>query len=134
LDPLVSKKNDERLANEVKQHLPFLFREKRARIVPNDDYRVERVFDLSVVTVAIEDFWIRFIRVRGEFNVEVSSPQPPHRWEDLSGALENAALREGATLNGVVATRPSRAYSSFADVERLLRNQWAVLQLYCTSC
>lgn len=134
LDALVSKKNDERLANEIKQNLPFLFSEKTGRIVPSDDYRVKRAFDLSVVTVATEDFWIRFIRVRGEFNVEVASTQFPHRWEDLSGALENAEMREGATLNGVVATRPSRAYSCFTDVERLLRNRWAVLRLYCASC
>jgi hypothetical protein len=33
-------------------------------------------------------------RVRGGFNVAVSPPQSPHRWEDLYGALENAALRE----------------------------------------
>jgi hypothetical protein len=133
LDPLVSKKGDERLATDVKQSLPFLFSEKAAKIVPSDDYWVQRAFNLSVVTVATEDLWIRFIRVRGQFDVEVASAQPPRRWEDLSGALENVEIRQGATLNGVVATRRSRAYSCFADVKRLLRNRWDVLRLYCAS-
>jgi len=107
-----------------------LFSEKQGHIVSSDDYPVPRAFDLAVVTVSTHDFLIRFIRVRGEFNVQVASTKPPHRWEDLSAALENAELREGATLNGVVATRSSRAYSSFADVERLLRTRWPVLQNY----
>ena len=133
LDPLTSKRSDEQLANEVKKNLPFLFSEKRAQIVPSDDYRVQRAFDLAVVTVATEDFWVRFVRVRGQFEVEVASSQLPHRWEDLSGALESAALEEGATLNDVVATRRLRAYTSFADVEHLLRTHWPVLRLYCNS-
>ena len=32
LDALISKKNDERLANEVKQDLPFLFSEKGGKL------------------------------------------------------------------------------------------------------
>jgi hypothetical protein len=134
LDKRVAKRYDERLANDVRQNLPFLFTEKCGQIVPSDDYHIQRAFDLAVVTVATQDVWIRFIQVRGEFNVEVASTQPPHRWEDLSGALENAEMRRGATLNDVVKTRPSRAYSSFADAARLLRAQWPVLQLYCVNC
>jgi hypothetical protein len=134
LDARLSKKNGERFANEVKHDLQFLFSEKAARIVPTDDYRVQRAFDRSVVTVATDAFWIRFIRLRGDFNVEVASAKLPHRWEDLSGALENAEMREGATLNDVVATRQSRAYSTITDVERLLRNRWETLRAYCSSC
>jgi hypothetical protein len=130
LDALLWRRGDKRLANEIKQNLAFLFCELEGRIVPSDDYGVPRAFDLAVVTVSTQDFLIRFVRVRGEFNVQVASTKPPHRWEDLSAALENAELREGATLNGVVATRSSRAYSSFADVKRLLRTRWADLQNY----
>jgi hypothetical protein len=130
LDGFLWRRGDKRLANEVKQNLPLLFNEKKGQIVPNDDYRVPRAFDLAVVTVCTQDFLIRFIRVRGEFNVQVASTKPPHRWEDLSAALENVELQEGATLNGVVATRSSRAYSSFEDVEQLLRTRWPVLQSY----
>jgi hypothetical protein len=133
LDRRVVEEYDERLADEVKQNLSFLFTERNGQIVPSDDFQVQRSFDLSVVTVATQDFWIRFWRVRGEFNVEVASAQPPHRWEDLAGALESAELREGATLNAVVATRTSRAYSSFQDVARLLRKHWGVLHLYCVN-
>jgi len=130
LDRRLWRRGDERLANEITQNRPFLFSEKQGRIVSSDDYPVPRAFDLAVVTVSTQDFLIRSIRVRGEFNVRVASTKPPHRCEDLSAALENAELREGATLNGVVATRSSRAYSSFADVERLLRTRWPVLQNY----
>src|SRR5262249_7560569 len=93
LDKLVANRTDERLAKEIRKNVPFLFTEKCGQIVPSDDYHVQRAFDLSVVTVATQDFWIRFTRVRGEFNVEVASTRIPHRWEDLSGALENAEMQ-----------------------------------------
>lgn len=134
LDKLVAKRSDERLANDVRQNLAFLFNENCGQIVPCNDYQIPRAFDLALVTVATQDFWIRFARVSGEFNVEVGSTQAPHRWEDLSGALESAEMQHGATLNDVVKTRPSRAYSSFADVARLLKTHWPVLQQYCANC
>ena len=66
--------------------------------------------------------------------MEVASAQVPHRWEDLSGALENSEMQQGATLNEAVKSRPSRTYSSFADVERLLRTEWSALQRYGADC
>ena len=131
LDELMARKADKRLADEVKQNVPFLFTEKKAQIVPSDDDKVQRAFDLAVATVATEDFFIRLVRVRGEFDVEVASSRLLHRWEDLSGALENAELRAGASLNEVISTRPSRSYAGFMDVERLLRTRWATLKRYC---
>ena len=133
LDARVSRKLDAALAKAIRENLGFLFTEKNARIVPSDDYRVTRAFDLSVVTVATDDLHVRFITVRGEFDVEVSSPQLPYHWEDLSSPIESAKLSEGADLNELVATRRSRSYSFYVDVEKLLRSHWDLLTRYCRS-
>ena len=134
LDKLIDKRSDECLTNDVRQNFLFLFEEKCGQIVPSADCRRQRGFGLTVVTVATQDLWIRVIRGRGEFIVKVASKQSPHIWEDLSDALENAEMRRGLTLNDVVKSRPSRAYSSFAEAEQLLRKQWNVLRLYYADC
>lgn len=134
LDKRIAKKRDESLANEVRQNLPFLFTDKCGRIVSSEDSLLQRRFGSAIVTVATQDLWIRFVCVRGEFSLKVASAQAPYIWEDLSDALENAEMRRGVTLNDVVKRRPSRAYSSFADVAQLLRAQWALLRLYYANC
>ncbi len=131
LDDRVARKLDARLAQRVRENLSFLFTEKNARVVPSDDYRVARAFDLSVVTVATNDLYIRVITVRGEFDVEVASPDLPHRWEELSSAIESAKLGEGAGLKQMIASRRVPAYSFYPDVERLLRSHWTLLTRYC---
>ncbi len=135
LDRRRAKKLDAALAKEIHHKLGFLFTQKSARIVPNGDYKVKRAFDRSVVTVETDDLHLRFITVRGQFEVEVASSRTPHRWEDLSNALENAELSAGAGLKDVVARRRSRSYSFYMDVDRLLRSHWTLLTRYChNSC
>jgi hypothetical protein len=135
LDRRRSRKLETALVKEIRHKLGFLFLEKNARIIPNDDFKIASTFQLSVVTVATDDVHIRFVNRRGQFEVEVASSRSPHRWEELSNALENAELSEGACLKRVVRTRPSRSYSFYMDVERLLRSHWALLKRYChNSC
>ena len=135
LDSRRSRKLEAALVKEIRHKLGFLFLEKNARIVPNDDFEIASTFERSVVTVATDDLNIRFITRRGQFEVGVASSCSPHRWEELSDALENAELSEGASLKKVVTTRRSRSYSYYMDVERLLRSHWTLLQRYChTSC
>lgn len=126
-----SRKLDAALAKEIDQRLEFLFTQKNARVLPSDEHQVKRMFDLALVTVATDDLHVRFITVHSHFTVEVASPRMPHQWEDLSSALENAELSEGATLKNVVAARRSHSYSFFMDVERLLRSHWSLLKRYC---
>jgi hypothetical protein len=135
LDRRRSRKLEAALVKEIRHKLGFLFLEKNARIVPNDDFESASTFQLSVVTVATDDLNIRFVTRRGQLEVEVASSRSPHQWEELSDALENAELREGASLKRVVTTRRSRSYSFYMDVERLLRSHWILLKLYCqNSC
>jgi hypothetical protein len=126
-----SRKRDAALAKQIHSKLGFLFTQKNARIVPNGENESKRAFDLSVVTVETDDLHLRFVTVRGQFDVKVASSRVPHRWEDLSDALENAELSEGASLKDVVARRRSRSYSFYMDVDRLLRSHWVLLKGYC---
>jgi hypothetical protein len=131
LDRRRSRRVEAALGKEIRRKLEFLFLEKHARIVPNDDLEIASTFQLSVLTVATDDLNIRFVTRRGQFEVEVASSRSPHQWEELSNALENAELSEGACLKRVVTMRPSRSYSFYMDVERLLRSHWTLLKRYC---
>jgi hypothetical protein len=51
-------------AKDIHENLGFLFTEKNARIVPSDEYKVKRAFNLSVVTVATDDLQIHFTTSR----------------------------------------------------------------------
>jgi hypothetical protein len=119
------------LAKEIHDRVGFLFAQKNARMIPGDDDHANRMFDLAVVTVETDALSLRFVTVRSRLEVEVASSSTPHRWEDLSNALENAELREGAGVNEVVAKRRSRSYSFYMDVDRLLRSHWDLLTRYC---
>jgi hypothetical protein len=131
LDLYRHRKLDAALVKDIDHRLKFLFTQRNARILPSDEHQVKRVFGLALVTVATDDLHIRFITVHSHFTVEVGSTRLPHRWEDLSSALENAELSEGAGLNAVVAARRSHSYSFYMDVERLLRSHWSLLRRYC---
>ena len=109
------------------------------RLLANVADIVKKVIECELFAILLynersQDLRIRFVRVRGQFEVEVSSPHLLHRWEDLSSALENAELSEGASLTAVVSTRRLRSYSSYTDVERLLRSQRLSLKRYCDNC
>jgi hypothetical protein len=131
LDRRRFRRRDAVLAKEIRNRVGFLFTQENARMIPSGDYQANRVFDLAVVTVETDALHLRFVTVRGHLQVEVASSSTPHRWEDLSNALENAEVSEGAGVNEVVAKRRSRSYSFYMDVDRLLRSNWSLLTRYC---
>ena len=123
LDGLLARVDNRRLADDVKQNVPVLFADNvGGRIVPSET-PLPRSFDFAVATVSTPDFLIRFTRVRGELDVRVASTRPPHKWEDLSVVFKNSEFQESTN-------RSSYAYSSLADVERLLMTYWPSVQNY----
>jgi hypothetical protein len=131
LDRLRFRRLDAALASEIDNRLGFLLRQKNARMIQGGDYQANRIFGLAVVTVETDALHLRFVTVRSSLEVEVASSSTPYHWEDLSNALENAELSEGASVNDVVARRRSRSYSFYMDVDRLLRAHWDLLTRYC---
>lgn len=84
-----ARRADKRLGDDVRHHLVRLFAEHSARVVDNDElvYLQERSFDYAVATVSTPDLDLRFVRVRGQFEIEISAPLPNRKWDALDSAL-----------------------------------------------
>jgi hypothetical protein len=67
---------DKRLGEDLQGNLVRLFAERSAQVVQNDEieYSRPRSFDYAVATVATPDLDLRFVRVREQFEVEISGP------------------------------------------------------------
>ena len=80
---------DAKLGKDLQNNLSRLFIERSARLVRNDesDYSEPRSFDYAVATVAAPDLHLRFVRVRGEFSIDIAVPGEPRKWDALDSAL-----------------------------------------------
>ena len=88
LDRKLAKENEERFAKDIRTHLPFLFADHGAQIVPNDEnVPFPPGFDTAYVTVEAETLRFRFVRGRGDFSVRVASAFAPQEWEDIELAV-----------------------------------------------
>ena len=84
LDRRLARKDEEKLARDVRDALPFLFDSQQGCIVPNQGVEFQPGFDYAFVTVAVDDILIRFCRGRGELDVRVASKDAPTDWHELS--------------------------------------------------
>ena len=97
--PQLARRQERQFAEEIRTTLPFLFDEWAGKIVPNVGIRFPPPFDYAVVTVAVHNFLLRFIRGRDEFRVDVAPKTDPKNWQEVSmvltaiGALQGYALR-----------------------------------------
>jgi hypothetical protein len=73
-------------AADVRNNLVRLFVGHAAQVVPNEEceYRDPRSSDYAVATVVTTDLLFRFVRVRGEFAIDIALPGVPRKWESLS--------------------------------------------------
>jgi len=85
----LARRADKKLGEDVRNNLLRLFTEHCAQVVQNDEseYREPRSFDYAVATVATQDLDLRFVRVRGQFSVDISVPSPHRKWDALDSAL-----------------------------------------------
>lgn len=103
------RKSEKRLQDEIRRNLPWLFERYGGKVIPNtQNYR--RAFDYAVVTVALGNIFIRFVRGRGELRADIAPAHAPTNWEEVAEAIESAGL-------GKV---PRPQYYSLNDLGRLL--------------
>jgi len=113
----MSKEAEEKLGHEVLSDLPFLFDDYGGRLCSDETVKHPRPFDYAVVLVALDSLSLRFIRGRGEFQVQMAARQTPEAWEDL------------ATTLAIVDERfESRFFSSVTDVAAALEPRMPRLQ------
>ena len=119
----LARGDDRKLESEVRENFSFLFTEKNARFV-REDRKPKRVFDLAVATVAAEDLFFYFVRMRGDFAASVTSRHQPHGWRELNDVLEEADVEECLSVSGIVDSRRSRFFTNPEDASRVLRDRW----------
>jgi hypothetical protein len=119
LDPRTSRKSEQEFADEIRTKLPFLFVEYGGEIIPNESLRVHTTFDYAIVTVAVRNLLLRFVRGRDEFRVDVAPKHDPRDWQEVSLVLTAIGSVEGFGL------RP--LYYRLGDFAPLIRPRLLVL-------
>jgi hypothetical protein len=102
LDRRQARKNEQRLAQEVRSAFGFLFIEQQAQIIPNEGVRFPPSFDYAFVTVATPKFLLRLGRGRGEVGAFVAPLSARKEWHDLSlvvAASQGHELQRSAFRN-----------------------------------
>jgi hypothetical protein len=87
VDRRLARKQEQRLAADIKLSLRFLFTTEKGCIVPNEGVPFPPAFDYAFVTVRLDNLFIRFMRGREELRVSVSPVFAPSEWHDLSLVL-----------------------------------------------
>lgn len=91
LDKRLHARDRKRLEQDVRDALPFLFGKFQGRVVP-DEYETQSLhFDYASVTVALDDFLLRFWRGRGDLSVWVAPVFRPPDQHELSLVLSAIA-------------------------------------------
>jgi hypothetical protein len=93
----LARRADKKLGEDLCTNLTRLFTEHLAQVVQNDEseYREPRSFDHAVATVATPDVRLRFARVRGQFEVDISVPGLHGKWDALDSALLWLDMQQG---------------------------------------
>jgi hypothetical protein len=83
LDRRLARQNEQRFAEDLHNHLSFLFTDYGAQIISNEGTPFPPGFDGAYVTVAVGALRLRFVRGRGDFGVSIASEFAPQDWEDF---------------------------------------------------
>ncbi len=105
LDRRLARKNEAKLAEEIRNALPFLFNVHGGHIVPNQGVPFPPGFDYAFVTVAVDEIILRFCRGRGELYVHIASKLTPNELHELSLLLNLIEKKENLERTGVLDLR-----------------------------
>jgi hypothetical protein len=95
-------KNQERLAGDIQDCVPFVFHELGGQIVPSPDAHFPPPFDYATVTVEASAFRLRFTRGREELIVQVAPRFSANSWHELStvlSALDPPGVKRGSIVS-----------------------------------
>lgn len=113
-----SEKLREQFAKEIRERVPSLFTDFGGRIIPNlEEY--PPAFDYAAVTVSTEGMLLLFSRGRGDFRVEVTPPEKPTGWREISSVVKNSDL--------VPKSNAEIDYYGLNDFDRFLRANFAII-------
>jgi hypothetical protein len=119
LDPRLKQKLDGRLAQEIREKLPFLFSEYGAHFVPTES-RYPRVMDAAVVTVEAGNLRLLFLTGRGDLTVRIAPRHAPSDWHELQLVAKVIETPQG--VGG-----PLAPFIWLDNVAQLLRTHWSSL-------
>jgi hypothetical protein len=103
---------------EIRKEVHFLFSGHHAVVVPNEGVPFPPSFDGAYVTLAVDKFFLRFERGRGDLTAGIASQAMPRTWYDLEVVL-------GAIRAPEDARRERLPFLS--DVDVALRKDWEPL-------
>ena len=129
INNFLARRSDKKLGEDLRNNLVRLFSEHAANVVENKatEYLGPRSFDYAVATVATPDLDLRFVRVRGEFDVWISIPGPHRKWDGLGSALLWLDTQQGVEQKSEV---PSWDYGldwntlNWCSVDEFLAENW----------
>jgi hypothetical protein len=117
LNPLLDRRFERKLQEDVRTDLAFLFRDFGGRFVAN-----ERVYrNATVVTVEAADLRIVISQHHGDYGISVGRQDHPEKGESLDSILSVVYESEGSVF------RP--AYADLKDLGSLLREKFDQVQM-----
>jgi len=129
----LERRADKKLGEDVRNNLVRLFTQHSARVVQNDksEYRESRSFDYAVATVSTSDLNLRFVRVRGEFAVDISIPNSHPTWDSLDSALLWLDMKRGFETKLEIPTSQyglDWASLDWLSIDQFLVEKWELLK------
>jgi len=124
-----ARRDDKKFGEDIRNNLVRLFAVHSAQVVQNEesDYSEPRSFDYAVAIVATPDLDLRFVRVRGQFEVDISAPRPQRRWDSLDSALLWLDMQQGGQARSDI---PNWGYGfdwnslDWNSIDRFLDENW----------
>jgi hypothetical protein len=117
LEPLLDRRYQESLQEDIRRHIPFLFFEHDAAFLP--DVHKSRYGEVEAV-IQMRDFRIKFSRFRDQHDVLVASNKQPDLFQEITAFLDNADFRAGRRRNPGV----PYSYSSWTEAGWILQQNW----------
>jgi hypothetical protein len=87
------RRRERSLERDVRENLPWLFKKYESRVVPTEN--CPRASDYAVVTVAVGNVLLRFVRGRGELRADIAPVlHASTDWQEVGEAISSTSDHE----------------------------------------